>query len=123
MVRKRFRAEKKVEAAKQAADDQIRGRYGLPETLKLVAEDDKAKDDAREEWERGRREYEAQTSIRKARLSTSTGLVSGSSLRTSSKGGDTLSSLKARILDNTRRSSSNLAAKSKPPDRGRIGLK
>ncbi|KIJ66755.1 hypothetical protein HYDPIDRAFT_108687 [Hydnomerulius pinastri MD-312] len=124
LVRKQFRAEKTIDAAKRAADDQIKGRYGLPETMKLVPEDDEAKNEAREEWEKGRREYESQTSIRKARLTSSAAPVSLSvsgSRTSSSQSRDALSSLKARILDNTRRSSS-LAAKGKPPDR-RLGLK
>ncbi|KAJ7718846.1 hypothetical protein B0H14DRAFT_2271485, partial [Mycena olivaceomarginata] len=36
-VRKRFREEKKV--VKKGADDEIKSRYGLPETLSLVGDD------------------------------------------------------------------------------------
>ncbi|KAH7884602.1 CWC16 protein [Phlebopus sp. FC_14] len=122
LVRKRFRADKRVEAEKRVVDDQIKGRYGLPETLKLVAEDDAAKLEARGQWEKGRREYEAQTSIRKARLSSAaippSLLVSGS--RTPSQTQNALSSLTARILDNTRRSSSFTSGKA--PDR-KLGLR
>lgn len=105
-MRKRFRTEKKLDAAKRAADDQIKGKYGLPETLKLLEDDVDARNEARDEWVRGRREHEAQTSIRKARLSSSAKPCPST---------NGLSSLRDRILDNTRRSS--LMAKSKPPDR------
>ncbi|KAG6336361.1 hypothetical protein ID866_2718, partial [Astraeus odoratus] len=111
VVRKHFRAEKKLEAAKRAADDQIKGRYALPESLKLIEDDVDARNEAREEWEKSRKEYEAQTSIRKARLSSSASPHPST---------DTLSSLRARILGNTRRSS--LLIRTKPPER-KMGLK
>lgn len=106
LVRKRFRAEKKLDAAKRAADDQLKGRYGLPETLQLAAEDDESKDAAREQWERGRRELEARTSIRRARLQSSAVPLSPSS----SQGRNPLALLKARVLSNTSQS------RTKPPD-------
>ena len=109
-VRKRFRAEKKIDAAKRAADDQLKGRYGLPETLQLAAEDDESKSAAREQWEKGRRELEARTSIRKARLQSSAVPLSLSSM-TSSQHRDPLALFKARVLSNTRQSRSL-----KPPD-------
>ena len=103
LVRKRFRAEKKIEAAKRAADDQLKGRYGLPETLQLAAEDDESKSEARQQWERARREHEART-IRKARLQSSATPLS-------SQGRDPLTLLRARVLGNTRQS-----RMLKPPD-------
>ncbi|KAL4066755.1 CWC16 protein [Scleroderma yunnanense] len=106
IVRKHFRTEKKSDAAKRAADDQLKGRYGLPETLKLLEDDVAARNEAREEWVKGRREFEAQSSIRKARLSSSAKPWPSA---------NNLSSLRAKILDNTRRSS--LMAKAKPPER------
>ncbi|KAI5981955.1 DUF572-domain-containing protein [Pisolithus albus] len=66
---------------KRADDDRIKGRYGLPETLKLVEYSDEARNEAREEWERGRRRLEEQSSIRKARLSSSAGPNPAASLR------------------------------------------
>ncbi|KAF8556181.1 DUF572-domain-containing protein [Imleria badia] len=110
LVRKRFRAEKKIDAAKRAADDQLKGRYGLPETLQLAAEDDESKSAAREQWERGRREHEARTSIRRARLQSSAIPLSLPST-SSSRSRDPLALLKARVLSNTRHSSTL-----KPPD-------
>jgi len=115
LVRKRFRAEKKLDAAKREVDDQLKGRYGLPETLQLVGEDDEAKEEAREQWEKGRRDFEAQTSIKRARLYRSAIPASLSISGSSFQGHDALSSLKARILSNTRRSSS-LLSKGKIPD-------
>lgn len=106
LVRKYFRTEKKIYAAKRAADDQIKEQYGLPETLKLLEDGAEARDEAREEWVKGRRELEAQTSIRRARLLSSAKPCPST---------NNLSSLRARILDNTRRSS--LLAKTTPPER------
>lgn len=103
LVRKRFRAVKKIDAAKRAADDQLKGRYGLPETLQLAAEDDESMSAAREQWEKGRREHEARTSIRKARLQGSAIPLSFSST-SSLQGRDPVALLKARVLSNTRQS-------------------
>ena len=109
LVRKRFRAEKKIEAQKRAEDETLKGKYGLPEELKLVEDDVEAKRQARDEWTRARMEYEAERNSKRPRLAIS----SSSQSRSNS---DVVSSLKARILDNTRRSS-NLANRQKPPDR------
>ncbi|KAJ7593725.1 DUF572-domain-containing protein [Mycena floridula] len=49
-VRKRFRVEKKIEKAKKAKDDELKGRYGLPASLRLVAEDSSTVDAAKAEW-------------------------------------------------------------------------
>ncbi|KAH0833130.1 CWC16 protein [Lanmaoa asiatica] len=110
LLRKRFRAEKKIDAAKRAVDVQLKDRYGLPETLQLAEEDDESKNVAREQWEKGRREHEAQTRIRKARLQSSAIPLSLSST-SSSQGRDPLALLKARVLSNTRQSRTF-----KPPD-------
>ncbi|KAG1725368.1 DUF572-domain-containing protein [Suillus paluster] len=112
MVRKRFRAEKKIEAQKRAEDDTLKGKYGLPEELNLVEDDAEAKQHARDQWARARMEYEAERNSKRPRLSIP--FSSGSQARSTS---DAVSSLKARILDNTRRSST-LANRVKPPDRG-----
>ena len=106
LARKRFRTEKKLDAAKRAADDQLKGRYGLPETLQLAAEDNESKNEARQQWEKGRREHEARVT-RKARLQSAAAPIS---LSGSSQGRDPLSLLKARVLSNTRQS------RTKPPD-------
>ena len=118
-VRKRFRAEKKVEKEKQAVDDQIKGRYGLPETLRLVDDDDDVKSEAKEGWEKGRRELGMRRDAKRQRLSLgTTSLPASSSSRISrsrpissspqSRSGqsnDVVTSLRARILENTSRQS------------------
>lgn len=55
-ARKRFRQEKKVEKAKEAADNVIKSRYGLPAELKLLEEDSGEADEAKREWFKARRE-------------------------------------------------------------------
>ena len=119
-VRKRFRAEKKIEKEKAAADDQIKGRYGLPETLTLVADDEEAKRVAEDGWRRARRELEDTESGKRRRLaadkmivpsakaSSSRLTVSASLLRSRgapSNSNTAASSLRARLLANTTRQS------------------
>jgi coiled-coil domain-containing protein 130 len=59
-VRKRFRQEKKIEKAIKAKDDEVKRRYGLPESLGLVREDDPGLDaEAKEQFQRARRKLEA----------------------------------------------------------------
>lgn len=111
LVRKRFRAEKKIEAQKRTEDDMLKGKYGLPEELKLVEDNAEAKHQARDEWAKARMEYEAERSSKRPRLS-----IPSSSASQSRSTSDVVSSLKARILDNTRRSGA-LASRGKPPDR------
>ncbi|KAF8659056.1 hypothetical protein AX16_001928 [Volvariella volvacea WC 439] len=119
-VRKRFREEKKIQREKQDADDELKGRYGLPETLGLVADDEASRKIAKEEWEKGQRELELrQQQLNKRRklgveeiglsLSRSSRRTSRSS-GTSSEGSlgkrnDAVSALRARLLGNTSRQS------------------
>ena len=117
-VRKRFRAEKKVKKEKQAVDDLIKGRYGLPETLHLVDDDDDVKLEAKEGWEKGRRELGVRGAKRQ-RLSLGTTSLSDSSTfkiphsrpissspqSRSGQSNDVVTSLRARILENTSRQS------------------
>ncbi|KAJ7830102.1 hypothetical protein B0H14DRAFT_2291564, partial [Mycena olivaceomarginata] len=56
-VRKRFWEEKKV--VKKGADDEIKSRYGLPETLSLVGDDDNTREDTREHFPHPRLERRA----------------------------------------------------------------
>ena len=67
-VRKRFRDEKKIEGKKKDADDQIRGRYGLPESLKLVEDDALATEDAKRMWRQGRQEAKRSESLKRRKL-------------------------------------------------------
>ncbi|KAH7928270.1 DUF572-domain-containing protein [Leucogyrophana mollusca] len=126
LVRKRFRTEKKVDAQKKAAEDHIKGKYALPETLKLLEDDDDARDVARDEWLKGRQEFEAQATRKRPRLSVpglSSSLSSSSTshpprAHTSGKSpSDAVSSLRARILENTSKRSSLGTNRGRPPPR------
>lgn len=55
-ARKRFREEKKVEKAREAADSVIKSRYGLPTELKLLEGGSSEMDEAKREWLKARRE-------------------------------------------------------------------
>jgi coiled-coil domain-containing protein 130 len=107
-VRKRFREEKKVEQQKQKADDELKGKYGLPASLSLLEDDGVAKEEAREEWVRARREH-AEGNLKRRKLIGDapfpTSKTSGSSGSKSSST-PTISALRARILENTSRQSS-----------------
>jgi coiled-coil domain-containing protein 130 len=78
-ARKKFREEKRVEKAKDAADNMIKSRYGLPTELKLLEEGPGEVDEAKREWLKARRE-----SARSQRTQV-----------------DSVVSLKAKILANT----------------------
>lgn len=92
-VRKRFREEKKIERDKAAADDQLKGRYGLPETLALAEESDETRAQAKETWLKSRMELESRHKKRKTASHTPA----------SSKASSPLDSLRAKILQNTAR--------------------
>ncbi|KAI0806030.1 DUF572-domain-containing protein [Irpex lacteus] len=109
LVRKRFREEKKVEKEKQIADDALKGRYGLPETLKLTRDDEDTQARDKEEWERARRELALRDRSKRRKLE-SVGIVPRRQLGSSSSSGSGSSSrpsaadlLRARILENTAR--------------------
>lgn len=55
-ARRRFREKKKVDKAKEAADNLIKSRYGLPAELKLLEEGSSEVDEAKREWLKARRE-------------------------------------------------------------------
>lgn len=114
-VRKRFREEKKIDKEKKNADDSIKGRYGLPETLSLVADDEKVVSEAKEKWEMGRREIELREGAKRRKLAVEITSIPSSriSARLSSKSPkparasatNPVASLRARILENTARQS------------------
>ncbi|KAJ7274551.1 CWC16 protein [Mycena haematopus] len=110
-IRKRFREEKKAEKAKKAADDHIKDRYALPESLSLIEDDEKAAEDAKAEWARERRELELRESNKRRKLAveiTTFPTFSSTSRRAVSKRPATanpLASLRARVLENTARQS------------------
>jgi len=57
-MRKKFRIQKKIDKAQQAADDAVKSKYGLPETLGLVPDSEVAAE-AKEGWVKGRQGLEA----------------------------------------------------------------
>jgi len=139
-VRKRFRTEKKVEKEKQAVDDQIKDQYGLPETLRLVEDDDDAKSEARVEWEKGRKELEVRENAKKRRLSldrtvlpvssssmaSRSRLVSSLSSSSQSRRGtssNVVTSLRARILENTARQSNSFGRRAGERNGSRLSLR
>ena len=112
-LRKRFREDKKEEKLKEAADDELKGKYGLPETLKLTRDDEATRAKDREEWEKARSEVAARERAKRPRI-RSVGLVARASLASGSASSHASSSrkaagssaaemLKARILGNTAR--------------------
>ncbi|THH00090.1 hypothetical protein EW026_g2396 [Hermanssonia centrifuga] len=121
-ARKRFREEKKIDKEKQAEDDELKGRYGLPETLALSAESEETRSQAREDWLQARNEMKL-LDVAKRRKLEPVGIVprtfpkSISSKHRSSQSSAPSSStavdlLRARILLNT--------ARRKPPDARRL---
>lgn len=100
-VRKKFREEKKIELGKRQADDAIKGRYGLPATLRLLEEDEKAVEDARSQWINAKAALGEQES--KRRKISSFGSTQSPSTSTNPVG-----SLRARILQNSAKKSTAL---------------
>jgi coiled-coil domain-containing protein 130 len=107
-VRKRFRDEKKVEKQKKSVDDQIKGRYGLTETLSLLDDNEETTEVAKQEWAKGRREQQLHESNKRQKLAVAVTTISSSvssSLKPRHRGkqglANPLSSLRARILENT----------------------
>ncbi|EJD06619.1 DUF572-domain-containing protein [Fomitiporia mediterranea MF3/22] len=72
-ARKRFRAEKKLDKARRDADDAVKGKYALPESLTLVADDDTARAEAREAFAVGRSEQRADRDAKRRRLDAEVG--------------------------------------------------
>jgi coiled-coil domain-containing protein 130 len=103
-VRKRFREEKKIELAKRQADDAIKGRYGLPETLRLLEEDEKAVQEARSRWAIAKITLGEQESKRR-RISSS------APSQSSSTAVNAVDSLRTKILQNTAKKSTILRTK------------
>ena len=116
-VRKRFREDKRVEKEKQAEDDELKGRYGLPEELVMKRDDAETREQDREAWLKAKEELASRQRAKKPRLesipitarqlpkshshisrSASSSRASGSSSQPSAA-----ELLKARILGNTGR--------------------
>ncbi|KAI0329248.1 DUF572-domain-containing protein [Cubamyces sp. BRFM 1775] len=129
-VRKRFREQKKVDKAREEADEHIKSVYGLPETLALTTEDEESKAKAKEQWEQARQAMEERESAKRRKIGAELAVVpSASSSRLSARasqsraggsgsGGDPVSALRAKILGNTARQSGSIGGlgRLKPPD-------
>ncbi len=115
-VRKKFREEKKIEQQKRKADDDIKGRYGLPTSLSLLEDDEKAKEEAKSAWEEARQHFQSQERAKRRRLggldvpSTTSRTATGS--KSSSK--SAVDSLRARVLENTARKGGSLVQSQRP---------
>ncbi|TDL25514.1 DUF572-domain-containing protein [Rickenella mellea] len=143
-VRRLFRQEKKIEAKKKEADDATRGKYALPEDLKLLQDDEQTTAAAKEEWVTTRREFLADEEAKRRRWSAQSAplqVSSGSSgskkpadrkrpvrssLSSLSKPSaiGAASSLRARLLQNKARQSDPFLneARRKPPESKDIGV-
>ncbi|KAL1949807.1 hypothetical protein VTO73DRAFT_8688 [Trametes versicolor] len=129
-VRKRFREQKKIDKAREAADAQIKSTYGLPEALPLVAEDEETRTKAKAEWARARLVLEEEDSAKRRKIGAEMSIMPSSSTsrlstRTassrssgSSASGGAVSALRAKILGNTARQSASIggSSRSKPPE-------
>lgn len=121
-VRKRFREVKKIEKKQEAADTQVKGRYGLPEELKLTAETEETRLEAKEEWSKAQKELAARESKRRKlepiglvpRASTSSSLSARSTGASGSGRSSAADLLRARILQNTARRTVKPTAPAKP---------
>lgn len=112
-ARKRFRAEKKVEQARDEADKALKDKYGLPSELALERADDAgAAAEAREEWMRTRVARAGEDASKKRRLALEAPVLpapprrrrgSPSSVSLESAASSAASSLRARILSNSAR--------------------
>ena len=124
-IRKRFRQEKKANLVQKKADDIIKDRYGLPESLKLVADDPSMTQDAKSQWEKGRQELRLQAPAKRRKfdtgivpMRTAQNLSSASASSTASQS-KSLETLRTRILENTARQSSAFGStRKKPPNVG-----
>ncbi|KXN85861.1 hypothetical protein AN958_10759 [Leucoagaricus sp. SymC.cos] len=111
-ARKKFREEKKIDQQKRKADDDLKGRYGLPAALSLLEDDDKAKEEAKSAWEEAKQLHQQQTAKRRrvgrVDVPSTSRTASGSSVSASSK--SSLDTLRARILSNTAKNGSSSAS-------------
>ena len=104
-MRKRFRAEKKVEQARAEADKSLKEKYGLPAELALERADDPGTTaEARDEWARGRAARAGENTSRKRKLALEAPVLPAPASRgTSAATESAASSLRARILSNSAR--------------------
>ncbi|PIL29878.1 hypothetical protein GSI_08085 [Ganoderma sinense ZZ0214-1] len=132
-ARKRFRERKKLDKAREDADEALKSNYGLPEALALSKEDDESRSKAKTEWEQGRQAFEERETSKRRKLGAEvvsvmpripSAHISGRNGQSSRHAGgsstgapntsDPVSSLRAKILGNTARQGS--LGRLKPPD-------
>ena len=99
-ARRKFREEKKIELKKRQSDDLLKGRYGLPTSLSLMEDDQVAVQEAKVEWEKGKRELQLRESKRRRTL-TETGLIPSARISKNHTSDSPLNSLRTRLLQNT----------------------
>lgn len=112
-VRKKFREEKKLDQQKRKADDELKGRYGLPASLSLLEEDVKAREEAKSAWEEAKQQLQSKESAKRRRIGgvdvpviSSTHRTASSKMNSSSSSSSSLDTLRARILSNTAKNGS-----------------
>jgi len=141
-MRKHFRVAKKLDKARKDADDAVKDKYALPESLALVADDDAIKEEARDAFVRAKKERSADEMAKQRRLTAEVGLleqglgpvrsslqgrlsrpVRGSRSATVAAAGAS-SSLRSRLLQSSVRSSDPFLKqdKSRPPDAKALGI-
>ena len=104
-MRKRLRAEKKVEQARAEADKNLKEKYGLPAELSLERADDAgAVAEARNEWARGRAARAGEDISRKRKLALEAPALPAPPRRGASASLEpAASALRARLLSNSAR--------------------
>jgi coiled-coil domain-containing protein 130 len=103
-VRKRFRAEKRVEQARIEADKSLKEKYGLPTELALQRADDPGTTtEAREEWARGLAARAEDNTSRKRKLALEAPVFTPSRRGVSTSTESAASSLRTRLLSNSAR--------------------
>lgn len=108
-VRKKFREEKKIDQQKRKADDELKGRYGLPVSFSLLEDDAKAREEAKSAWEEAKQKLQSKESLKRRRIGgvdvpviSSTQRAAGASSASSKMNpSSSLDTLRARILSNT----------------------
>jgi len=108
-VRKKFREEKKIDQQKRKADDELKGRYGLPVSFSLLEDDAKAREEAKSAWEEAKQKLQSKESLKRRRIggvdvpviSSTQRAASGSSASSKMNPSSSLDTLRARILSNT----------------------
>jgi coiled-coil domain-containing protein 130 len=103
-VRKRFRAEKKVEQARVEADKSLKEKYGLPSELALERADDPGiTAEARDEWAKGLAARAEENTNRKRKLALEAPVLTPSRRGASTSTESAASSLRTRLLLNSAR--------------------